>query len=74
MSIPTPYGRASKKRGKRLKRPPGSMRYCLGCQEMRGFKYDPGVGHSACKVCGGHLSTKEKPEDDPSDIVKRFFP
>ncbi|CAB1061192.1 hypothetical protein D1BOALGB6SA_5965 [Olavius sp. associated proteobacterium Delta 1] len=46
----------------------------MGCQEMRGFKYDPGVGHSACKVCGGHLSTKEKPEDDPSDIVKRFFP
>lgn len=41
--------------------PPSSKRYCLYCKDMRKFKFDRMIGHSACVECGSHFSKRLAP-------------
>lgn len=36
---------------------PKTVRYCLACEEIRIFEYNPTLGHSECTECGGRLAT-----------------
>lgn len=36
---------------------PKTVRYCLACEEIRIFEYNPTLGHSECTECGGRFAT-----------------
>lgn len=37
---------------------PDTKRFCLGCRKRTTFKFNPVIGHSRCKACGGSYSQK----------------
>lgn len=40
-----------------------SMRFCPQCEDLRVFKYNPVIGHSECKVCGGRYAYRDAPTE-----------
>ena len=49
---------------KRKKRPPKTIRYCVFCENMTTFVYNPNIGHSECKECGFRISKRVPPNDE----------
>ena len=59
-------GKNKMKRKKKFKKPkvlhpPDTNRYCLYCEKMRTFKYNPAINHSECIFCGGRMSRRTAP-------------
>lgn len=45
--------------------PPTSKRFCLYCDKITKFKYNPSICHSCCVICGSHFSkTKRRKNKD----------
>lgn len=49
------------KRLKKQPHPPRTKRYCVNCERMTFFKYNPNVTHSECLRCGGRYSLRKEP-------------
>lgn len=42
-------------------RPPKTSRFCVVCDCMTVWEYNPGVFHSECVVCGSRFGRRFKP-------------
>ena len=60
--------------------PPMIRKYCMSCERITKFKYNPSIGHSQCTICGwrkipiittrgSHVYRKNSNTDDWLELI-----